>query len=142
MAAGTAAKPSMSLQFLPNARATKLDISWPTVIATTKQATTVPLTEIGATSERYTGTIIDAIPTPRPTIILPAIKIGIVSAVAITIDPVMNRKSLIIIMGFLPIASDVGPAIKDPKNAPSSAKETTSSLSTVDISGHVSLKYS
>lgn len=68
------------------------------------------------------------------------IRIGIVSAVAITRDPIVKMISLAMITGFLPNASEQGPAIRAPKNAPSKAKDTTSSLSTVVISGQVSLK--
>ena len=70
----------------------------------------------------------DAIPTPNPTIILPIIRTYISGANAIISDPAVNKKSEIIITGFLPIWSDNTPAIKDPMNAPSKAKETVNSL--------------
>lgn len=54
----------------------------------------------------------------------------------------MNKMSAHIMAGFLPYLSEIGPAISAPKKAPSNAKETTSSLYTIVISGHVSLKYS
>ncbi len=105
-----------------------LEINWPAVITTTNHATTLPLTHIGDTSDKYTGTIIDAIPTPNPTIILPNINAIIVWALHITIAPIKNNKSDIIIIGLRPNESARGPAIKDPKNAPSKAIETISSL--------------
>ena len=48
----------------------------------------------------------------------------------------INKISLAIMIGFLPNASEVGPAIRAPKNAPSKANETANSLSSVVISGH------
>jgi len=43
----------------------------------TSTATTVPLTSNGLTSDKYTGTTNEAVPTPKPTINLPAISSGI-----------------------------------------------------------------
>lgn len=45
----------------------------------------------------------DAIPTPSPTVILPIISTYISGANAIISDPAVNKKSEIIITGFLPI---------------------------------------
>ena len=45
----------------------------------------------------------DAIPTPNPTIILPIMRTYISGANAIISDPAVNKKSEMIITGFLPI---------------------------------------
>lgn len=102
--------------------------NYPRVTAKMKQATIPPLYYIGETSERYTGTTIDAIPTPSPTIILPIIRTYISGAKAIKRDPPVNKTSEIIITGFLPIWSDKTPAINEPINAPRRANETVNSL--------------
>jgi hypothetical protein len=94
----------------------------------TLTATTVPLNCLGVTSAKYMGTIIDAMPTPRPTTILPAIRIGIVGETHIITDPAVKSTSATMITDFLPILSARGPAIKLPKKAPSYARETTNSF--------------
>jgi hypothetical protein len=94
----------------------------------TKVATTLPLTRSGASSERYTGTIIDATPTANPIMTLPAISYPMVSEKAITKLPAVNRTSDAKITGLRPIQSLVGPATSAPMNAPNKASETTSSL--------------
>ena len=83
---------------------------------------------------------IDAIPTAKPTVIRPANNKARSSANAIMSEPAMNKTSDAMIIGFRPNQSDDGPAIKDPKKAPSKASDTANSLSVVVISGHVSLK--
>ena len=95
---------------------------------------------MGETSDKYTGTIIEAIPTPNPTTNRPTISIIIVVEKAIIIEPATNNKSEKIIIIFLPNPSESGPASNDPKNAPSKANETTNDLSMTVISGHVSFK--
>ena len=59
-----------------------------------------------------------------PTRTLPTIKTGIVGAVPMTIAPVENSMSVIIIVGFLPHLSERGPPNKEPIAAPKIAKET------------------
>ena len=61
----------------------------------------------------------DAIPIPRPVISLPAMRDSMSQADAIKAAPKVNSISDIIIMGFLPILSDIGPAINAPIKAPS-----------------------
>ena len=61
----------------------------------------------------------DAIPIPIPVISLPIIRTGMFHDPVITAAPDVNKISEIIIVGFLPILSDNGPANKAPKNAPS-----------------------
>ena len=90
----------------------------------TSTATTVPLTYKGLTSDRYTGTTREAVPTPNPTISLPKIKSGIDPAVAINIAPIVKSTSAKIRIGFLPNISYNVPANKAAKKAPNYAIET------------------
>ena len=55
---------------------------------------------------------------PNPTITLPIIREDMLTEKAIANAPNVKRTSEIIIVGFLPILSDKGPAIKAPKKAP------------------------
>ena len=103
-------------------------------------ATTVPLTYMGLTSLKYTGTTSEAIPTPSPTMTLPIIRAYIDPADIINMAPRVNKTSAIIITVFLPTLSLTGPAINDPMNAPNCAKLTISSVSSFVISGQVSSK--
>lgn len=73
--------------------------------------------------------------------ILPTISESMLQEKAIFAAPKVNKISEIIIVGFLPILSDNGPAIKAPINAPNYANETTKLYYGVVISLKSSLKY-
>ena len=88
----------------------------------------MPLTEGGDASAKYTGMIVETIPTPNPTINLPKISTFIEGQKAITKPPAMNRKSARKMTGFLPNLSAKRPDIKDPNAAASNVDETISSF--------------
>ena len=89
------------------------------------KATSWPLISTGATSERYSGTIYEAVPTPSPKINRPSIKHQIVGAMPIKMEPSVKKISASIITFFLPILSEILPLNKAPIAAPIIVKDTT-----------------
>ena len=89
--------------------------------------TRAPLTRVGEASEMYKGDAIEAIPTPRPTNILPTMRVAGFGAAAKIIDPIKKRVSATIIDTFLPNLSLIHPPIAAPIIAPAIAVLTMAS---------------
>jgi len=118
---GIPASPNIKRQLLPQARQIQYEITYPPVMNNTLVATRRPRICGGAASAKYTGTIIAAIPTPRPTTKRPAMSTPTFGAKAIITAPQVKQISAIYIVGFLPSLSENGPAISEPITAPTIA---------------------
>ena len=88
----------------------------------------MPLISTGATSERYSGTICEAMPMPKPIVSRPTIKQLIVGAKHMIAEPTVKRMSAIRIIFFRPILSEIVPEKKAPIAAPIKAIETTRAI--------------
>jgi hypothetical protein len=77
---GIDAMPNIQRHFYPRANAIPEAINCPAVIVKLLTATIFPLNSVGVTSDIYTGTIIEATPTPSPTMTLPIISTAMVGA--------------------------------------------------------------
>lgn len=83
--------------------------------------TSAPLILAGEASEMYNGDVMETIPTPKPTKSRPVIMTHGFGARAMTIEPIMNKKSAHIIDFFLPNLSFIHPPNAAPMIAPATA---------------------
>lgn len=109
----------IKLRTLVKARLTRYDKNCPPVIRNPLVLTKAPLTLAGEASEMYNGEVIDAIPTPKPT--MPKIRRDGFGAPAIKIAPMKKRQSAIRIALLLPNLSFNQPPIAAPMIAPATA---------------------
>lgn len=116
---------------LVKARLMRYAMNCPPVIRSPFVLTSAPLILAGEASEMYKGAVMEAIPTPRPTKILPIMMTNGVGARAMIKAPARNRESAIKMEGFLPNLSFIQPPNPAPTMAPATAILTIVSLSTV-----------
>ena len=86
--------------------------------------TRAPLMLAGEASEMYRGAVMDAMPTPKPTKILPIMMTQGAGAAAIITAPVKNKTSATKIDFFRPNLSFIHPPNAAPKIAPATAMLT------------------
>ncbi|KVI01121.1 hypothetical protein Ccrd_020611 [Cynara cardunculus var. scolymus] len=90
--------------------------------------TRAPLIRAGEASKIYNGDVMETIPTPKPTKILPTIMTHGFRTRAMTNDPVMNKISANNIDFFLPNLSFIHPPKAPPMIAPATAMLTMVTL--------------
>ena len=140
-AEGMPARPSIRRQLGLIAYARTDAITQAVHSTTTLKATIYPLISTGAASERYNGTICEAVPIAKPMISLPSISTPMVGAMAIITEPIVNNISANRMTFLRPNLSEKLPAIKAPIAAPIRAMETMSAIYPSVISGKSSTKY-